>query len=152
MSSASNEGERLKRLHADLRAGRPRRTSPAGMVPSPHGILVAEVVDNSGDTLEVDVQAVTGVPDAAQFADTDPKLTRDVPVIGGSPADFDVGDRILIWRRGAYYLTNRAFIGDGTSIDFDQDDRLATQGVTDTIDLTTAISLTVANGLITGYS
>ena len=79
-------------------------------------------------------------------------MTRDVIVIGGSPEDFEVGDRILIWRRGSYYFTSRAYVGDGASIDFDQDSRLTTQGITDTINLATATSLTVANGLIIDYA
>ena len=152
MSNPSQQGELLKRLHGDVQARRRRRISPAGSVPSPHRMMVAEVLDNTGPSLEVDVQAVTGAADEVQFADTSPKLTRDVVVIGGSAADFAVGDRILIFRRGAYYFTTRAFVGDGNSIDFDGNSRLETQGVTGTIDLTAVTSLTVNKGLITDYS
>ena len=56
MSSQSNQGELLKRLHGDVLARRRRRISPAGSIPSPHQMMVAEVLDNTGPSLEVDVQ------------------------------------------------------------------------------------------------
>ena len=152
MSSESGKAELLKQLHADLKARRPRRTSPAGNLPSPHRMMVAEVVDNTGDALEVDVQTVTGDVDEPEFADTDPKMTRDVLVIGGLASHFAIGQRILIFRRGAYYFTHRKTVGDESSIDFDAGDRLETQGITTAIDLTTATSITVTKGLITNYS
>ena len=152
MISRNPDPEDLKQREQIRRMNRPRANAPAGAVPSPHAMMAAKVVDNSGDCLEVDVQAVSGEPGSESYADTSPKLTRDVVVIGGAPADFAVGDTILIWRRGAYYFTQRAYVGEDTSIGFDDNGQLETKGITNTINLGTVSTLTVTKGLITGFS
>jgi hypothetical protein len=152
MTQERRKAERIRRLDVERRLLAPRAAGASAAVPSPHQVMVAEVTVNTGPHLQAAVQTVSGDVDGLQYADTDPLMTRDVIVIGGNPGDFAVGQKILIFRRGAYYFTPRAAAGDGVSIDTDQDGRLATQGVTDTIDLATATSITVANGLIVAYS